>query len=141
MTITIRFKHLLLAISLLIIGALIGQAFSGVNVYAAPQTAKQSESQTQTLNAPVDLKGFECQVATVGVDPNRIVTHCLPLDGAIGWYSLPTNNDPKHAARVLAVLLTAKSTNKLVSLAYDTQDTTTCPDPNNCRRLWSVETK
>lgn len=111
--------------------------------FAVPIEIMRAQSTTSAIH-PLDLerttaaKRFDCTISEVieWVDNgSSVLIGCQPGDGTTSFFAQSTA-DPRRAARVLALTLTAVSLGKQVWIQYDPDDTnvTGCK-VSNCRMI------
>jgi hypothetical protein len=109
----IRFPHIAatavagVLLGLVLLGGL-EMGFTPARVLANPQEAPAQQQANHT-----------CDISNIAVLSNRIHVRCKAGAGSIFYFAMPTTSS--NVDRVLSLLLTAETANKLLSINYDPQ--------------------
>lgn len=130
-------KRILLVVLLLMLGRVLGSHMIG-QAEAASAPAVAPSALVRPAGETAAIKRFTCTIKEVDewVDNgNSVLIGCNPGDGNISFFVQPTT-DPRRAARILAITLTAISLGKSIWVEYDPANTTVVGcNPSNCRTI------
>jgi len=135
---------MILSLVVLCLGVLIGTQFTGL-AEAAPLPNKTATVEQGNVPLSSDdamgIQRFICRISEVDewVDGvSSILIGCFPGDGDIAFFAEPTS-DPKRAARILGIALTAQAVGKPVFIDYDPANTNVVGcSSGNCRNIFRI---
>lgn len=145
----IHWKTIVLYAGVALLGILLGSfvANSGGWTSSAglqPGVARAAEAVSAGIQAPNSPNAqVGCTPVDVGSWSDRIYVKCLvaiPEDPNVNYFAAPTT-DSKEVARILSIMLTAKSLGKNLWFYYepDGDGSAFGCDPANCRPFYGIE--
>ena len=116
-----------------------GNLWNGGGKLAIAQAAAAVPVVVQASDSPEDT--FICTPSYIGAFSTRVHVLCtLPAPGGIYYFAAPTS-DSKNAARVLSILLTAKSLGKTLQIYFNPSGDGSAfgCQMNDCRPITAIE--
>jgi len=116
----LRWRTVLPYLVAILLGLALGPALSWLGGWLRPPAAQAAEPPVAAAVAPDSPQAvYTCTPSYVGEFIQRVHVQCTaPAEGTIYWFATPTS-DSKRAARVLSVMLTARSLGKNLRIYYD----------------------
>ena len=143
----IPWKTALLYGSAILLGIVLGQLVAGLAgglriAAKQPAVAQAAEAVPVAVLAPDSPDAtYICTPSYIGAFTNRVHVLCtVAAPGGIYYFAAPTS-DSRNAARVLSIMLTAKSLGKNLQIYYDptASGAAYSCQTNDCRLITAIE--
>ncbi len=143
----IPWKTALLYVSAILFGIVLGQLAAGLAgglriATRQPAVAQAAQAVPVAALAPDSPNAtYICTPSFIGAFSNRVHVLCtVAAPGGIFYFAAPTS-DSRNAARVLSIMLTAKSLGKNLQIYYDPAASGVAfgCQTNNCRPMTAIE--